>query len=257
MMGVMDVRLLVAHPSAETKQIRLGAETLVGRGPECKLRISSAQVSRRHCLIKVAAESVSVRDLGSANGTRLNGQAISTETDVPILPGSTLVVGPLKFVVQFAAPRTIADDDTEWLSALAVAAKSASQQNQSESKGQAADGEETKDYPPSLQRRRSAPPPVVVARGDSSMNAGASPARDIPAESDRGQTTEVDIAIDPGETIFDVSLEESADPSKPGAVKPGQKSDAEKASETHLLFEEDDLPSDDPDEQLRKFLSDA
>src|SRR5436190_4375474 len=116
MMEAMEVRLIVAHPAAETKQIRLGAETLIGRGPDCKLRISSGQVSRRHCLIKVVDATVSVRDLGSANGTRLNGLAVSPDVDVPIPPGSTLIVGPLKFVVQFAAPRSAAEEDTEWLS---------------------------------------------------------------------------------------------------------------------------------------------
>ncbi|HEY2253887.1 MAG TPA: FHA domain-containing protein, partial [Planctomycetaceae bacterium] len=80
----MEVRLVVAHPSAESKQIRLGPETLIGRGHDCKLRISSSQVSRRHCVIKVADAGVSVRDLGSANGTRLNDVTIAAETDVPI-----------------------------------------------------------------------------------------------------------------------------------------------------------------------------
>jgi pSer/pThr/pTyr-binding forkhead associated (FHA) protein len=237
MMGFMEVRLLVAHRSAETKQIRLGAETLIGRGPDCKLRISSGQVSRRHCLIKVDESSVSIRDLGSANGTRLNGETIAAETDVPILNGSTLAVGPLKFVVQFAAPKTTADEDTEWLSGLAVAAKSSSQENQTKSAAPAADGEETKDYPPAMKLRRDALPQVVVAPEGSSLTAGPSPV----LEADAGRVTEHDISIDPSETIFDVSLEEPADPSNPGAFKLGPRTDSEKAAETHLLFEEDDL----------------
>lgn len=255
MMGTMEVRLLVTHPSAETKQIRLGAETLIGRGPECKLRISSGQVSRRHCLIKVSDATVSVRDLGSANGTRLNGQPISTDIDVPVLPGSTLVVGPLKFVVQFAAPRTTSDEDTELLSVLTIAAKS--QQKQTTSKAKSADGEETKDYPPSQRRRRGAKGQEVVAQADSSKPAGPSPQSDAPAESGRGRAGDYDVSIDPGETIFDVSLEDRTDRLNPGVVNLGEQSDSEKASETHLLFEEDDFPPDDAEEQLRKFLRDA
>jgi pSer/pThr/pTyr-binding forkhead associated (FHA) protein len=237
MMGVMDVRLLVAHPAAETKQIRLGAETLIGRGPDCKLRISSGQVSRRHCVIKVAESSVTIRDLGSANGTRLNGETIATETDVPMLNGSLLAVGPLKFVVQFAAPKTTADEDTEWLTGLAVAAKSSSQENRTKSTAPVADGEETKDYPPAKQRRRDALPQVVVAQDDSPITAGPAPT----SEADAGRATEHDISVDPGETIFDISLEDRVDPSHPGAFKLGPRTDAEKAAETHLLFEEDDL----------------
>ena len=236
-MGVMEVRLLVAHRSAETKQIRLGAETLIGRGPDCKLRISSGQVSRRHCLIKVAESSVSIRDLGSANGTRLNGETITAETDVPILNGNTLSVGPLNFVVQFAAPKSSADEDTEWLTGLAVASKTSSQENPAKTSAPAAEGEETKDYPPAIQRRRGPLPEVVVAQEDAPITEGPSPTSDA----DAGRATEHDISIDPGETVFDISLEGRADPANPGAFKFGPRTDSEKAAETHLLFEEDDL----------------
>src|SRR5258708_158402 len=162
----MDVRLLVAHSKADAKQIRLGAETLIGRSPDCNLRIASGQVSRRHCLVKVAETLVSVRDLGSANGTRLNGQTISTETDVPIPPGSTLVVGPLKFVVQFAPPK--ADEGSE-------PSSPAAQHDSSEILELAAvpvaDGEETKDYPRSrklmdLLRRKKKPDPGQSVAAD-------------------------------------------------------------------------------------------
>ena len=158
----MDVRLLIAHTKADAKQIRLGPETLIGRSPDCNLRIASGQVSRRHCLVKVAESLVSVRDLGSANGTRLNGQTISTETDVPVPPGSTLVVGPLKFVVQFAPPQ--ANDEGD--------ASNAAQHDSSEILDLAAisvfDGEETKDYPRSrrimdLFRRKKQPEPLESA----------------------------------------------------------------------------------------------
>jgi pSer/pThr/pTyr-binding forkhead associated (FHA) protein len=241
MMGDMEVRLIVAHPSAETKQIRLGAETLIGRGTECKLRISSGQVSRRHCLIKVSEGSVSVRDLGSANGTRLNDQPIAADVDVPIPPGSTLVVGPLKFVVQFAAPRTTADEDTELLSGLVTAVKSSPQQAQAPSRQPEADGEETKDYLPSKLRRRGAPPDEFAARDVPPENLEPLPAPGAAAGSDAGLTNEPDVSVDSGETIFDGSLDDQADRSQQGGAKPGQRTDADLASETHLLFEEDDL----------------
>src|SRR5438045_3788756 len=95
--GAMDVRLLVANTNAASKQIRLGAQTLIGRSSDCNLRIASGLVSRRHCLIKIDGSSVTLRDLGSANGTKLNGDPVPLQTDVTIPTGSTLVVGPLKF----------------------------------------------------------------------------------------------------------------------------------------------------------------
>jgi pSer/pThr/pTyr-binding forkhead associated (FHA) protein len=168
----MDVRLLVAHSKADAKQIRLGAETLIGRSPDCNLRIASGQVSRRHCLVKVAETLVSVRDLGSANGTRLNGQTISTETDVPIPPGSTLVVGPLKFVVQFAPPNVNEDggslppgaqhDSSEILELAAVPV---------------VNGEDTKDYPSSQKL-------LDLLRRKKKLKPGRSAAADVPPADD-------------------------------------------------------------------------
>jgi pSer/pThr/pTyr-binding forkhead associated (FHA) protein len=49
---------------------------LVGRHPECDVRIDSPQVSRRHCCVATANDRVTIRDLGSRNGVRLNGRVI-------------------------------------------------------------------------------------------------------------------------------------------------------------------------------------
>jgi len=98
----MDVTLLVVNQKANARQVRLGDETIVGRSPECNLRIASGQVSRRHCVIKIKGPRVVVCDLGSANGTEVDGQMIPPDVDIPVAPGSTLVVGPLKFVFDFS-----------------------------------------------------------------------------------------------------------------------------------------------------------
>src|SRR5579863_5814834 len=154
----MDVRLLVAHAKADAKQIALGRETLIGRSPECNLRIASGQVSRKHCVIKVDDMHVSVRDLGSANGTRLNGQTITAEVDMPVAPGSTLVVGPLKFIVQFSVPSI--DEDTELLSRAPSGETADLHELQRMATAPVKDGEETKDYPPSRTRNRGAALPL-------------------------------------------------------------------------------------------------
>jgi pSer/pThr/pTyr-binding forkhead associated (FHA) protein len=53
---------------------------LIGRGYDCDVRIPCDEefqtVSRHHCLLGVAANSVWLRDLGSRNGTFLNGKQI-------------------------------------------------------------------------------------------------------------------------------------------------------------------------------------
>lgn len=97
----MKVTLLVTNEKANARRLRLGQSTTIGRSADCHLKIASAQVSRRHCLITVEGTRVLIRDLGSANGTRLDGRPIPAEVDVEVSPGSRLAIGPLRFVVHF------------------------------------------------------------------------------------------------------------------------------------------------------------
>ncbi|MGE5195354.1 MAG: FHA domain-containing protein [Deltaproteobacteria bacterium] len=229
----MDVRLVVAHARADAKQIALHSETLIGRSPECNLRIASGQVSRKHCLIKVAEGHVSVRDLGSANGTRLNGQTITTEVDVPVAPGSTLVVGPLKFIVQFTAPKV--DEDTELLTHDSSGGSSDLRELQQMATAPVVDGEETKDYPPSRARGHGAGVPAVIsdnpaAESDREGNAGGQ------GPSPQARTTEAEFEGVANETVFDG---EFAGENLAGRAASGRRPDAGEG--TDLIFEEDDL----------------
>src|SRR5262245_66424023 len=53
------------------------APILVGLGPACGLRLTDRQVSRRHAALEpTARQGVRITDLGSTNGTRVNGLAI-------------------------------------------------------------------------------------------------------------------------------------------------------------------------------------
>ena len=49
---------------------------LIGRHPECDVRIDSPQVSRRHCCLAMAYDRLVIRDLGSRNGVRVNGRVV-------------------------------------------------------------------------------------------------------------------------------------------------------------------------------------
>jgi pSer/pThr/pTyr-binding forkhead associated (FHA) protein len=72
-----------------------GDRFVIGRGEGCNLRSNSDAVSRQHCAITIAQSQVSVRDLGSRNGTFVNDQQI--EGDQPLKSGDKLVIGPLQF----------------------------------------------------------------------------------------------------------------------------------------------------------------
>jgi pSer/pThr/pTyr-binding forkhead associated (FHA) protein len=61
----------------------------------------SQGVSRLHAAIKVVNQRVTVVDLGSSNGTRVNGQKISPNFDYPINHGDIIALGKLKIQVLF------------------------------------------------------------------------------------------------------------------------------------------------------------
>jgi hypothetical protein len=66
-------------------------ENLIGRGAECRLRIVSDMVSRRHARITVSASRVLLEDLGSKNGTRLNGRRLASAS--VLCGGDEIIVG--------------------------------------------------------------------------------------------------------------------------------------------------------------------
>jgi pSer/pThr/pTyr-binding forkhead associated (FHA) protein len=72
--------------------------TLVGRGEECDLRIEHKCVSKVHCVIVRTDGLLFVRDLGSTNGTRVNGQRIRRAA---LLPNDQLSIASLKYRVLF------------------------------------------------------------------------------------------------------------------------------------------------------------
>lgn len=102
----MQARLKVLHDKANVKQVKLLPVTLIGRSTDCNLKIASSQVSRNHCRITVGSDTVYVEDLGSANGTLVDGQLIPAHQPTAIAPGAHLVVGPAEFQIDYVAATT-------------------------------------------------------------------------------------------------------------------------------------------------------
>ncbi len=121
----MKVQLVVVRGKPEGKVIPLvGPIFKIGRGETCHLRPNSEQVSREHAQFTINGDSIFVRDLGSRNGTLVNGKALTA--DPCRLKDRDLVqVGPLTFAVAIldvapaaakvaapsAAPKAASPDD--------------------------------------------------------------------------------------------------------------------------------------------------
>jgi pSer/pThr/pTyr-binding forkhead associated (FHA) protein len=94
--------------------------TLVGRKEDCDLRMEHKSISKQHCVIVKTDGLLLIRDLGSTNGTRVNGTRVRRAA---LLPNDQLGVASLRFKVHFgpgpAAP--VAAEHTQQLDARDVA----------------------------------------------------------------------------------------------------------------------------------------
>lgn len=68
---------------------------VVGRDPSCSLVLDSPMISRRHAELVRSGEAYVIRDLGSANGTFLDGVRVH---EAPLRPGQEVYVGPCRLV---------------------------------------------------------------------------------------------------------------------------------------------------------------
>jgi hypothetical protein len=80
------------------RRVQIGAEPLViGRLPECGVVLADSNVSRRHAELRRAGDSVVLTDLGSTNGTRVNGAPIRERT---LVSGDEVSVGSTKLIFE-------------------------------------------------------------------------------------------------------------------------------------------------------------
>jgi len=70
--------------------------TVVGRQEDCDLRLDHKSVSKVHCVIVKTDGLLLLRDLGSTNGTRVNGQRVRRAA---LLPNDQLNIANCKFTV--------------------------------------------------------------------------------------------------------------------------------------------------------------
>ncbi len=94
----MDVKLIVVGGKASKGAISLKLPTVVGRSRDADLTVSHPMVSRRHCEIFDEEGLLSIRDLGSLNGTIVDGRRVS---QAALCPDAEFTIGPLTFRAQY------------------------------------------------------------------------------------------------------------------------------------------------------------
>jgi hypothetical protein len=74
---------------------------LLGRHPECDIQLNSRKVSRRHCCIAQVQDYLVVRDLGSTNGIRINGDRV---LEGKLKAGDELTIGNFRYQICWDMP---------------------------------------------------------------------------------------------------------------------------------------------------------
>ena len=90
-------RLIVTRGADEGKQYNLNVPlVLIGRDPAARVRLLDTEISRRHAELVETSDGYRLRDLGSANGTFVNGRSVQ---DVLLRSGDRVQVGQTVLVI--------------------------------------------------------------------------------------------------------------------------------------------------------------
>lgn len=109
---LQDWSLVALTPELGELAVTVGKSLSIGRSDSNDVVLASPQVSRQHAKLNRIGDKIYVQDLGSANGTFVNGERISTEA-VGLQPLDELAFADLLFAVNYE------DNSTQTIQALA------------------------------------------------------------------------------------------------------------------------------------------
>jgi phage tail-like protein len=93
-------RLKVSGPEiSESMDLTVG-EITIGRQEGNELRLNHRLVSRQHARIKCTAKTCRITDLGSANGTLIDGEKLEPNTPTLLKSGSMISIGPFELTFE-------------------------------------------------------------------------------------------------------------------------------------------------------------
>jgi DNA-binding NtrC family response regulator len=96
------VQVLVLSGTSKGTMKALGAKLTIGKSPENDLVLNDDTVSRKHCELTRVADGIHIKDLGSTNGTKVQGARI---TEATVQPGTVLKVGEVEVALKANASR--------------------------------------------------------------------------------------------------------------------------------------------------------
>ncbi len=102
----MDVVLVRVTEDGRQQALTLKHDrTVIGRQTDCDVRVPTPGISRHHCELVLGDDGLTVRDLGSSNGTWINQERVEAQR---VSAGDLLSIGKHVFVIQIdGAPSEI------------------------------------------------------------------------------------------------------------------------------------------------------
>jgi transcriptional regulator with GAF, ATPase, and Fis domain len=95
--STVGIQVVVMSGSAKGTSRRIGERLRIGKAVDNDLVLADDTVSRHHCELTRAADGVHVRDLGSTNGTKVQGARV---TEAIVQPGVVLKVGEIEIALR-------------------------------------------------------------------------------------------------------------------------------------------------------------
>lgn len=96
-----------ADEPAQGERWEIETNTVIGRSGEAGVTIALSAVSRQHAMLNVSGGVCELVDLGSTNGTAVNGSPLAPNTPIPLRDGDEIViagVAALRFIDPMATP---------------------------------------------------------------------------------------------------------------------------------------------------------
>src|SRR5690606_11848885 len=96
---MLDIHM--TFEDGQQRTIRAPLPLVIGRAPQCGLRIANWRVAKRHARLDCQGQALELEDLGSLGGTFVNGGRITVHR--PVLPGDDVLIGPCRLRVRMLA----------------------------------------------------------------------------------------------------------------------------------------------------------
>lgn len=87
--------------------VETGSIVVLGRGDQSPVRLTAPEVSGRHAAVRHRGGGWEIRDLGSTNGTVVDGERLSTDAWRPFGPGSTIELAGVRLTARADAFGTV------------------------------------------------------------------------------------------------------------------------------------------------------